>query len=507
MNRRYALLCLVVLATTARAQFTSEAPNQHLHQLEESLQQQGYKIFFRQSNTDGISITRYWETTLRVLGSPDIYKPMPDNVIAQRQQRLEQALGSIRAAFTTLSRETTESQLYEYHKNGADTIEYAVGLGNTQSPYAPPRSTFNAPRSTFNAHAYEAANFSYRKNADGHDASLYSHTHRERLGVAPADRCPFDIVAFEAHVQPALAPVMALKGAYSCPIYWRHDEGFHDDVNGGLYMTYFYDGNSGAGLATGTRYFIPAQYKAEANTMFRQLDSLALDYADRHRDQPYTYFHQGAMPYPAADDESRWYVYDTFNGSILHSPRSGKGKNYALLFHRRDDGLHILSLTSEGEAWMPREWYRIKSYVNGRLVYLKSAEHDGRRQAVATAVAARQWHIDITAMNTMRYGSRVVSPDFFLELHGDTLRSYLPYLGEAHAAPLHSPSMGLNFQAPVISYKKSRPKSKRDQIDIDVKTREDTYHYVIVIDDDGAATIRVRSLNSDPISFDGIVAP
>ena len=485
MNRRYALLCLMALATTARAQFTSEAPNQHLHQLEENLQQQGYKNFFRQSNTDGLSITRYWETTLPVQGSPDIYKPMPDNIIAQRQQRLEQALGSIRATFTMLSRETTESQLYEYHKNGADTIEYAVGMGN----------------------AYEAANFYYRKKADGRDASVYSHTHRERLGVAPDDRRPFDIAAFETHVQPALAPVMALKGAYSRPIYWRHDEGFHDDVNGGLYMTYFYDGNDGAGLATGTRYFIPAQYKDEANTMFRMLDSLALDYADRHRDQPYSYFHQASLPYPPADDESRWHVYNTFNGEILHSPRCGEGKNYALLFHRRDDGLHILSLTSEGEAWMPREWYKIKSYVNGKLVYLKDAEHDGRRQAVAAAVAARHWHIDISAMNTMRYGSRVVSPDFFLELHGDTLRSYLPYLGEAHAAPLHSPSIGLNFQAPVISYKKSRPKSKHDQIDIDVKTREDTYHYVVIIDDDGAATIRVRSMNSDPISFDGTVAP
>ena len=47
------------------------------------------------------------------------------------------------------------------------------------------------------------------------------------------------------------------------------------------------------------------------------------------------------------------------------------------------------------------------------------------------------------------------------------------------------------------------PKEKYTQIDIDVKTKEDTYHYVIEVKDSGEATIRVRSLNRDPISFDG----
>ena len=36
-----------------------------------------------------------------------------------------------------------------------------------------------------------------------------------------------------------------------------------------------------------------------------------------------------------------------------------------------------------------------------------------------------------------------------------------------------------------------------------MKTKEDTYHYVVDIYDSGEAFIRVRSLNRDPISFDG----
>ena len=133
----------------------------------------------------------------------------------------------------------------------------------------------------------------------------------------------------------------------------------------------------------------------------------------------------------------------------------------------------------------------------------KLTKKERKQVAVLGAIATKRWHIDITSMNTLRYGSRAVTSDFYLELRGDTLRSYLPYLGDAHM-PTMSPSIGLNFEEPVLTYKESKPKSnKYTQIDIDVKTREDSYHYVIDIFDSGHTSIRVRSMNRDPISFDG----
>lgn len=126
-----------------------------------------------------------------------------------------------------------------------------------------------------------------------------------------------------------------------------------------------------------------------------------------------------------------------------------------------------------------------------------------KQVAVLGAIADKRWHIDITSMNTLRYGSRMVTSDFYLELRGDTLRSYLPYLGDVQM-PTMSPSIGLNFDESVLSYKESKPKSnKYTQIDIDVRTREDSYHYVIEIYDNGQTYIRVRSMNRDHISFDG----
>ena len=134
----------------------------------------------------------------------------------------------------------------------------------------------------------------------------------------------------------------------------------------------------------------------------------------------------------------------------------------------------------------------------------KAEQRAKMRLAVEEAVASKQMHIDIRSMSTLRYGTKIVTPDFYLELRGDTLRSYLPYLGQARVSPSFSPSIGLNFEEPVLSYKESIPKSKKyTQIDIDVKTREDSYHYVIQLYNSGEASIRVRSLYRDPISFDG----
>ena len=148
--------------------------------------------------------------------------------------------------------------------------------------------------------------------------------------------------------------------------------------------------------------------------------------------------------------------------------------------------------------------YKKNSANQARGLYTHTYERDEMK--TTDAIAAKQWRIDVSMMNTMRYGSRTVTPDFYLELRGDTLHSYLPYLGQARVSPMLSPSIGLNFEARVLSYKESKPKSnKYTQLDIDVRTKEDTYHYVVEVYDSGEAFIRVRSLNRDPISFDGTI--
>jgi len=124
------------------------------------------------------------------------------------------------------------------------------------------------------------------------------------------------------------------------------------------------------------------------------------------------------------------------------------------------------------------------------------------QKAVTEALTNRHLRINVRSMNPFRYASRTVSYGFFLEIKGDTLESYLPYMGQAYQAAAFS-SEGLNFEAPIVSYRETRAKKNMTSIELDVKTREDNYHYTLEIHDTGTAYIRVRCQNRDSISFDG----
>ena len=160
---------------------------------------------------------------------------------------------------------------------------------------------------------------------------------------------------------------------------------------------------------------------------------------------------------------------------------------------------------------MKRNWIILLGVAMALLMGCATAQERAEQReqmkaAVAEALANRHLHIDITSMTTLRYGTKTVtSSDFFLELRGDTLRSDLPYWGQAYQASIGSPSIGLNFEAPIRRFSESRPKANKTQIDLEVMTREDTYYYFIEVYDSGESLIRVRSMNRDPISFDGRV--
>ena len=125
------------------------------------------------------------------------------------------------------------------------------------------------------------------------------------------------------------------------------------------------------------------------------------------------------------------------------------------------------------------------------------------QQAVAEALAGRHWKIRVTSMSPARYSSRMVSYGYFLELKGDTLESYLPYVGRVYQAPAFSTSQGLNFEETILNYQEARAKKDMTRMELQVKTREDLYHFFVEVYDNGRATIRVRAQNRDGISFDG----
>lgn len=376
-NTMKKLLIIMLLAFVATAVHSQE-PNQQLRQLEKYLQEQGYDVSHVQSGGMKRGVTHHW----RILLNTYIIHPQSavdstkteaenqhmvqqyDSINRQRRQSMVNAIDSIRLTFAQLGKDASESYLYEYHKNGTDTIKYSLAFQRNGD-------TLHSSRfgnSVYFSNASEAASFDYtrRDDSDGWGVTYwgnYNHLFSVPTDIELEGTRPFDYAAFEKRIAPVLKSVKKLKGTKSYPIYWRHDEGFDDDVgtDGNLiskttrqsdYTDKHY------GLTTGTLYFIPKTCEAEAKALYQQLDSLTYNYVEQHPEQYYLYHFTPGFSYRNLEE--------MVSGSDIEGDFS-----YSLQSSADDKGFYILSFTTKGELWIPREWRKLKSYINGELIYLK----------------------------------------------------------------------------------------------------------------------------------------
>ena len=134
MNR---VLLFILLASSALTAYCQEL-NEHLRNLENYLQQQGYHVSHTLSNGSGGTINQQWSVALNVVTlGPDVNDSMSeqqkqslvqtyDSINNLRRQKIVSALDSIRHTFARLGEKSSETYLYEYHKNGVDTIKYSL---------------------------------------------------------------------------------------------------------------------------------------------------------------------------------------------------------------------------------------------------------------------------------------------------------------------------------------------------------------------------------------------
>lgn len=373
---------IILLAVFSAAVYSQES-NKQLQQLEKYLEKLDFGVSHEQTNCGGSANIRhtwqanFYETTQKIPVDESLseekrkqYQAYHDEFIAKRWRNLEHAVDSVRLAFARLSKESSKSYLFEDHMDKADTIIYALAFARSdgKTPFFYEDKRHN--RSRFYG-AREAASFNYDKsfNSEGQyfvGKGNYEHVYEIETGLSREnDMRSFDIEAFQALILPVIKPLLSLKGAKSYPVYWRHDVGYEDEVgkNGGLtHKTTSYGSDaSGQGLTTGTFYFIPAQFEAEARAMYKQLDSLTLDYVNQHPEQPYIYKYSKGY--------SRYNLQEIVHGSRYHG-----SDDYSLRSYYGPDGFYILSLTTKGDIWIPSDWPILKSWINGEKVYLKGKE-------------------------------------------------------------------------------------------------------------------------------------
>lgn len=372
------LSALVLLAAFVAAAFSQE-PNKQLQRLEEYLRQQGFSSYREQSSMWGRGITHKLGAGFHfyITDTPPMHESMSqeqkekaihanDSLNALRSKIMASGLDSIRHTFALLGAEAAESHLYEYHKFGTDTIRYSLVLPQEMEEVMPDSFSFRDP---------EIANFYYHRYKDTKgdggivESASLSHLITVPSGIRRGDMKPFDINAFETLIQPELKPLMKKKGAKVYPVHWQHDAGFDDEVGKGLMYKVTTrsspesEENLHTGLTTGSHYFIPVRYEAEATALCHRLYSLALDYVNSHPGQLYNYeFMPSHFPYPGN-------LYE-----VVQADDWMGSNGYFLCLMKDKEGFHILSLKNKGERWVPEDWQKLESYINGEKVYLKGME-------------------------------------------------------------------------------------------------------------------------------------
>jgi len=123
-------------------------------------------------------------------------------------------------------------------------------------------------------------------------------------------------------------------------------------------------------------------------------------------------------------------------------------------------------------------------------------------EQVQTALADRHFKIGVRSAYPRRGGMINVTSDFFLEVSGDSVYSYLPFFGRAYYVPLGG-GKGLHFDAKILDFIEKRVKKDITRVVFVTNSGEDTYRYTLDIYDNGQATIDVLPQERDRIRFDG----
>ena len=357
----------VILSVAFAATIQGQLPNPRLTQLDEFMKQQEEYFTHTQTNTPGgriihslhgsISGNNIWSS--KENKTNEWFVHWQDSINAQTWQRVDKVLDSIRIAFACLGKEASASYMYEYHKDGTDTIKYSLAFQ---------RGNDTLLSSRINNQVYfwnekEFAQFDYYRtplNDQGAVQALgnYNHNYSIPNGISHDDLQPFDTIAFSAYIQPIMKKFKKLKGTKTYPVHWQHDDGFEPGHD------FFRYGYVHFGLCTGTHYIIPSEHENEVEALYHQLDSLVYNYVSvLHPEQYYQYTFTTHFPHLVHED--------------IVKGRSSKEKEeeyYLCCVREKDGNYHIFTLNSRGTLWIPYDWEKLKSYINGKKVYIKCME-------------------------------------------------------------------------------------------------------------------------------------
>lgn len=133
---------------------------------------------------------------------------------------------------------------------------------------------------------------------------------------------------------------------------------------------------------------------------------------------------------------------------------------------------------------------------------LSKTVRNEQASAVKQQIESRRYKISVNRMLPGRGPSQYLSSSYSLTVKGDTVISYLPFIGQAYSLP-YGGGKGLNFESIITVYTVTFDAKGKAQISLQTHSENEALRYHIEIFDDGTSSIRVMSNNRQSVSFHG----
>ena len=286
---------------------------------------------------------------------------------SENKKIMKKILGIIRRKLNSLMEFSEESDLLESHYNDADTIKFSICLSD--GPVVPKKHkignmTYITPDDK------ETISFDYTRNKRNYEYRgsydfLYL-SYNKNVSLPKKQKQIFDKLSYLQEIE----PVLKNKDIKSWDFYWSYNKDYYDkyrnSINTDIEYYSFLQGDEEEGKAKGTIYFIPKEKKELAETVLASLDSITFNYSEKNPDQKCSYY------YNMKDWVMRFKegIQHNIKEMFITGPQSSTHVFYGISPH----GYYIAIADTEKNFCIPREWYALKSFDNGKKEYFKGAK-------------------------------------------------------------------------------------------------------------------------------------
>ena len=355
---------LVILALVCTVSKIEGQVNPKITQLFEELKETKTALFNRppsivkRGGRDSHDNRPQLDYSLHFYYRPDLIRGRKDTLFVDSILRVEKdcfdkRVKAIRRTVSELQKEAQDTCYYESHTGGKDTIFYSMNLCRDSS----------------RVHKYSEGKYTYFYSDEYLDFLLESGRGKDALEVrfhytvSLPSVDPYSDVYTWGNLNDDIESLFNEHSITHRNAFWQHDDAYSDSIwndNGADYRKDWinivnYGEYAHSGLTEAKIYSLTEDQKPLAQQLLAAIDSLAQKFTNSPQAKYYEY-HYGV-------------TLGGINSSMLSVYSHRISETNSIRVHTADHGYHFLILNTRGAEWIPTEWYRLKSIINGKKTY------------------------------------------------------------------------------------------------------------------------------------------